>query len=148
MADNTPPPNGWPAHLRVGALRFVRSSADYEATIRFYRDLVGLPVIDEFRDSYGEDGTIFGLPRWPNHLEIVRSHGGATSVHDFDDIVFYLPDERAVEDATRLLRANGVHPTPTQHPYWEEWGGTTFHDPDGRKVIYVSWVYGPPKHGA
>jgi catechol 2,3-dioxygenase-like lactoylglutathione lyase family enzyme len=148
MADDTPPTTGWPSHLRVGALRFVRSSAHYEATIQFYRDLVGLPVIDEFRDSYGEDGTIFGLPRWPNHLEVVRSHSGATPVDDFDDIVFYLPDERAVEDATRQLRANGVHPAPTQHPYWEEWGGTTFHDPDGRKVIYVSWIYGLPDQGA
>jgi catechol 2,3-dioxygenase-like lactoylglutathione lyase family enzyme len=147
MADNPSPTNEWPSHLRVGSLRFARSSAHYEETIEFYRDLVGLPVIDEFHDSYGEDGTIFGLPRWPNHLEIVRSHGGETSINEFDDIVFYLHDEQAVEEATRRLRANGVQPTPTQHPYWEEWGGTTFLDPDGRKVIYVSWIYGLPGHG-
>lgn len=109
----------------------------------FYRDLVGLPVIDEFRDSYGEDGTIFGLPGWRNHLEIVRSHDGHPVVNEFDDIVFYLPDARAVEEATRRLDANGVHPASSQHPYWEDWGGTTFLDPDGRKVIYVPWVYGP-----
>jgi catechol 2,3-dioxygenase-like lactoylglutathione lyase family enzyme len=136
-------PNDWPSHLRVGSLRFVRSSAHLEATIAFYRDLVGLPVIDEFRDSYGEDGTIFGLPGWPNHLEIVRSHDGRISVNEFDDIVFYLPDAGAVEDATRKLRANGVEPAPVQHPYWKDWGGTTFLDPDGRKIIYVSWIYGP-----
>jgi catechol 2,3-dioxygenase-like lactoylglutathione lyase family enzyme len=144
MADSTRSTNEWPSGLRVGALRFVRSSAHYEATIEFYRDLVGLRVIDEFRDSYGEDGTIFGLPGWPHHLEIVRSHG-ATSANEFDDIVFYLADEQAVADATRQLRANGLEPAPTQHPYWDEWGGTTFHDPDGRKVIYVSWIYGPDR---
>ena len=35
-----------------------------------------------------------------------------------------------------------VPPFSDQHPYWEENGGTTFRDPDGRAVIYVSWVYG------
>lgn len=145
MTDGTSPTNDWPSHLGVGSLRFVRSSAHYEATIEFYRDLVGLPVIDEFRDSYGEDGTIFGLPGWRNHLEVVRTHDAGTSIAAFDDIVFYLADERAVADATRQLRANGVAPATTQHPYWNEWGGTTFVDPDGRRVIYVSWIYGLPR---
>ena len=143
MAATGSSPPEWPAHLRVGSLRLVRSSAHYEATIAFYRDLVGLPVIDEFRDSYGEDGTIFGLPSWPNHLEIVRARGDDASIDAFDQLVFYLPDERAVEDATRRLRERGVQPTPTQHPYWDDWGGVTFADPDGRGVIFVSWVYGP-----
>jgi len=29
-------------------------------TVAFYCDLVGLPVIESFAGSYGEDGTIFG----------------------------------------------------------------------------------------
>ena len=143
MTTESDTPHEWPSHLRVGSLRFVRSSNHYEATIEFYRDLVGLEVIDEFQGSYGEDGTIFGLPQWPHHLEVVRSHEPTTSIDPFDEIVFYLPDEGAVEEATRALRANGVHPTPTQHPYWDDWGGTTFLDPDGRKIVYVRWVYGP-----
>jgi hypothetical protein len=46
-----------------------------------------------------------------------------------------------------------VRPDAEQHPYWDENGGVTFHDPDGRGVIYVSWVYGrdpqpsDPGHG-
>jgi catechol 2,3-dioxygenase-like lactoylglutathione lyase family enzyme len=143
MPDAAASRPGWPAHLQVGSLRFVRSSAHYEATIAFYRDLVGLHVIDEFQDSYGEDGTIFGLPSWPNHLEIVRSHGDGGTVNAFDQIVFYLPDGQAVEDAIRRLRAGGVEPAATQHPYWDDWGGVTFVDPDERGVIFVSWVYGP-----
>jgi catechol 2,3-dioxygenase-like lactoylglutathione lyase family enzyme len=127
----------------VKSLRFVRSSRNYEATVEFYRDLVGLEVIDEFQDSYGEDGTIFGLPGWPTHLEVVRSRDNTDPTYTFDDIVFYLPDETAVQEATRLLRANGVKAVDPQHPYWDDWGGTTFLDPDGRKVVYVSWVYGP-----
>jgi catechol 2,3-dioxygenase-like lactoylglutathione lyase family enzyme len=140
-AQSSPPV--WPGHLRVGSLRFVRSSVHYESTIAFYRDLLGLPVIDEFQGSYGEDGTIFGLPSWPNHLEIVRSHADASSIDAFDQIVFYLPDEGAVAEVTRRLRDGGIHPMETQHSYWDDWGGVTFQDPDGRGVIFVSWVYGP-----
>jgi catechol 2,3-dioxygenase-like lactoylglutathione lyase family enzyme len=143
MTNGSDAVQGWPSHLRVGSLRFVRSSRNYEATVEFYRDLVGLPVIDEFRDSYGEDGTILGLPGWPCHLEVVRSRNDPTAAPAFDDIVFYLADETAVERATRALRAHGVPPAPAQHPYWDDWGGTTFLDPDGRKIVYVSWVYGP-----
>jgi hypothetical protein len=33
----------WPARLRPGALRFARASGNYERTVAFYRDLVGLP---------------------------------------------------------------------------------------------------------
>jgi catechol 2,3-dioxygenase-like lactoylglutathione lyase family enzyme len=135
-------PGRWPEHLRVGALRFVRSSANFDATIAFYRDLVGLRVVDEFRGSYGEDGTIFGLPGTETHLEIVRAHPPGPVVDVFDQLVFYLPDQAAVDDATARLLAGGVRPEPDQHPYWDENGGVTFHDPDGRGVIYVSWVYG------
>jgi hypothetical protein len=60
----------------------------------------------------------------------------------FDQIVFYLPDEAAVEDATRNLPANGVNPKDDQHPYWDANGGVTFLDPDGRGVIYAPWIYG------
>ena len=135
-------PGGWPEHLRVGAFRIVRSSANFDWTIPFYRDLVGLRVVDEFRGSYGEDGTIFGLPGTENHLEIVRAQPPGPSIDAFDQLVFYLPDQAAVDEATARLVAGGVRPEADQHPYWDENGGVTFRDPDGRGVIYVSWVYG------
>ena len=56
----------------MGALRVVRWSAHYDQTVSFYRDIVGLPVLETFRDSYGLDGTILALPGGPVHLEIVR----------------------------------------------------------------------------
>jgi hypothetical protein len=142
MPDGTSATGGWPRHLRVGSLRIVRSSVHYEATIEFYRDLVGLPVIDEFRGSYGEDGTIFGLPSSPIHLEVVRSKQASTSIDQFDQLVFYLQGQAAVDDATKKLLASGVRPVSDQHPYWDENGGITFPDPDGRGVVYASWVYG------
>jgi len=96
MPNDTITTGKWPEHLRVGSLRVVRSSAHYHATIEFYRDLVGLPVIDEFRGSYGEDGTIFGLPGSSTHLEVVRSTQANSSIDEFDQLVFYVQDRAAV----------------------------------------------------
>jgi catechol 2,3-dioxygenase-like lactoylglutathione lyase family enzyme len=132
----------WPAHLRVGALRVVRASARYDETIVFYRDVVGLPIVDEFDGSYGEDGSIFGMPGTETHLEIVRAQPPGPAIDAFDQLVFYLPDQAAVDDATQALLDHGVRPEAQQHPYWEANGGVTFRDPDGRALIFVNWVYG------
>jgi hypothetical protein len=74
----------WPEHLPVGAVRVGRSSIHYDETIRFYRDLVGLPVLESFAGSYGKDGTIFGLPDPAVQLELVRS--AAPAVGSIDSI--------------------------------------------------------------
>jgi len=39
----------------VGGLRVVRWSTHYDQTVIFYRDIVGLPVLETFRGSYGLD---------------------------------------------------------------------------------------------
>ena len=132
----------WPERLPVGSFRVVRPSANYDQTIRFYRDLVGLPVLETFQESYGEDGTIFGLPDSATHLEIVRDREPAGPVNRFDHLVFYLADEPSQQDVMARLAAHGLQPAPTQHPYWQANGGVTYHDPDGRGVVFASWVYG------
>ena len=53
----------WPGHLPVGALRVVRWSANNDQTVLFYRDMIGLPVLETFHDSYGLDGTILPARR-------------------------------------------------------------------------------------
>jgi Glyoxalase/Bleomycin resistance protein/Dioxygenase superfamily len=131
----------WPEHLPVGALRVARSSAHYDQTVRFYRDLVGLPVLESFAGSYGEDGTIFGLPDSSVQLEIVRSAAPAVRVDRIDMLVLYLADAAAQEGVIARMAAAGVEPT-SQHPYWQANGGVTYQDPDGREVVFVSWVYG------
>jgi catechol 2,3-dioxygenase-like lactoylglutathione lyase family enzyme len=131
----------WPEHLPVGALRVGRSSAHYDQAVRFYRDLVGLPVLDSFAASYGEDGTIFGLPDTSVQLEIVRSAEPVMRVDRVDMLVLYLPDAAAQERMVARMAAAGVEPT-SQHPYWAANGGVTYQDPDGREVVFVSWVYG------
>jgi len=131
----------WPEHLPVGAVRVGRSSAHYDQAVRFYRDLVGLPVLERFAGSYGEDGTIFGLPDSSVQLEIVRSPEPAVGADRVDMLVLYLPDAAAQERLIARMAAAGLEPT-SQHPYWQANGGVTYQDPDGREVVFVPWVYG------
>jgi catechol 2,3-dioxygenase-like lactoylglutathione lyase family enzyme len=143
VAMPTPPDavSRWPEHLPVGAVRVGRTSAHYDQTVQFYRDVVGLPVLESFEGSYGEDGTIFGLPDTASQLEIVRSAEPAVPVDRIDSLVFYLPDSAARERLVARMAAAGLEPAP-QHPYWQANGGVTYRDPDGREVVFVSWVYG------
>jgi len=142
----TPEPDSarWPAHLPVGALRVVRWSARYDQTVIFYRDIIGLPVLETFHDSYGLDGTILGLPGSPVHLEIVRlSDASPDPAQGRDQLVFYLPDAAAQERITARLAAAGMDPV-AQIDYWQANGGVTYKDPDGREVVFASWIYGRP----
>jgi catechol 2,3-dioxygenase-like lactoylglutathione lyase family enzyme len=132
----------WPAHLHPGALRWVRSSTNYDDTIAFYRDLVGLPVVEAFRGSYGEDGTIFGLPDTATQMEIVRSQGIKAGADRFDQLVFYLADGDALTRAVAPLLGAGIIPEPAPHPYWHANGAVVFLDPDGRGVVYAPWIFG------
>jgi GNAT superfamily N-acetyltransferase len=140
--DAAESPTTWPADLSPGALRWARASSHYEETITFYRDVLGLPVLGEFGDSFGEDGTIFGLPDTRTQMEIVRAQGGRTAVGSFDQLVLYLDDADAVTTATARLRRRGLTPDPAPHPYWAANGAVTYVDPDGRDVVFAPWVYG------
>jgi ribosomal protein S18 acetylase RimI-like enzyme len=132
----------WPDGLRAGALRWARSSGRYEATVAFYRDLLQLPIVDQFRSSFGEDGTIFGLPDTSVQLEIVRADEGMPAGRGLDQLVLYLDDAPAVERATAPLRAAGLSAVAAQHPYWAANGAVTYRDPDQRDVVFAPWVYG------
>src|SRR5215467_11258278 len=145
IAMGTPEPGSsrWPEHLPVGALRVVRWSSQYDQTVIFYRDIIGLPVLEIFQDSYGLDGTILGLPGGPVHLEIVRSPDGQSPAGGLDQLVFYLPDAAAREQVTARLSDAGLQPVD-QIDYWQDNGGVTYRDPDGREVVFASWIYRPP----
>ena len=115
----------------MSAVRVVRWSAHYDEAVAFYRDAIGLRVLETFRDSYGLDGTILGLPGGPVHLEIVRLAERASLARGLDQLVFYLPDAAAQEQVRARLAAAGLHPV-AQIDCWQANGGITYQDPDGR----------------
>ena len=127
----------------MGALRVVRWSAHYDHAVIFYRDIIGLPVLETFGDSSGRAGTILGLPGGPVHPEIVRLGDAPHPAHGLDQLMFHLPDAAAQERIMARLAAAGVHPV-AQIDCWQDNGGVTYQDPDGREVVFASWIYRPP----
>lgn len=135
------PDGAWPKELAsIGALRFARSYHHYDEAVRFFHDLVGLPLLERFEGSYGENGSIFGLPGSGLTFEVVESREPVT-VSSYEALCLYFPDEGAKQAAIARLEAAGVEPSES-HPYWAATGGVTYRDPDGREVIFAPFVYG------
>lgn len=85
----------WPARLAsIGAIRFARRSSNFAEAVRFYRELVGLPLYETFESSFGSNGAIFGLPSWNLTLEIVESVDAVAADHH-DQLCLYFPDQQA-----------------------------------------------------
>jgi catechol 2,3-dioxygenase-like lactoylglutathione lyase family enzyme len=131
----------WPESLeRIEAIRFARRSNRFEATVAFYRDLVGLPLYETFEGSYGNNGAIFGLPDASLSFEIVEADTWV-AVDPHEQLCLYFRDTEAHEAARRRLADAGVEPVES-HPYWEATGAVTYRDPDGRELVFAPFVYG------
>jgi catechol 2,3-dioxygenase-like lactoylglutathione lyase family enzyme len=136
----------WPRELAsIGGIRFARRSSNFEETVRFYRELVGLPLYETFEASFGSNGAIFGLPSWNLTLEIVES-ADPVAVDDHEQLCLYFPDTQAQQAAIRRLQEAGAAPVD-QHPYWQATGAITFRDPDGREVVFAPFVFGVNEPG-
>jgi catechol 2,3-dioxygenase-like lactoylglutathione lyase family enzyme len=134
----------WPGHLPVGAVRFARPTARLAQCLHFYRDVLGLAVLAEFRGHSGYDGVILGLPGNTVHLELtqrtVDAHIPEPSPEN--QVAFYLPNADAVTAVTARLRAHGYLPVIPENPYWSACGAIAFEDPDAWMVIFVPRIFG------
>ena len=136
----------WPKQMaQIGAIRFARRSSNFNETVRFYRELVGLPLFETFEGSYGTNGAIFGLPSWNLTLEIVESVD-PVPVDAHEQLCLYFPDPQARQAAIARLQAAAAEPVE-QHAYWEETGAVTYRDPDGREVVFAPFVFGVNEPG-
>jgi catechol 2,3-dioxygenase-like lactoylglutathione lyase family enzyme len=150
MAMNSEKPRRtthWPIQLAsIGAIRFARRSSNFEETVRFYRELVDLPLFETFEASYGSNGAIFGLPSWNLTMEIVQAPDSDVAVDQHEQLCLYFPDEQSQRAAIARLREAGLEEVQ-QHPYWAATGAVTFRDPDGREVVFAPFVFGVNEPG-
>ncbi len=132
----------WPPHLPASSVRFARPTTRLEACASFYRDMLGLEVLAEFKDHDGYDGVVVGLPDRSVQLELTRradapAPPAPTPEHQ---LVFYLGDQDALARAHARLRGHGLESVPIENPFWSRRGAMAFADPDGWMVILAPWT--------
>jgi catechol 2,3-dioxygenase-like lactoylglutathione lyase family enzyme len=117
-------------------LRIARPTDDLEAVTRFYRDGLGLEVIDSFVDHEGFDGVMLGRVGEAYHLEFThqRAHSVGRAPTMDNLFVFYLPDRGEWEQAVQRMIDRDYPPKPSYNPYWDV-NGKTFEDPDGYRIV-------------
>jgi catechol 2,3-dioxygenase-like lactoylglutathione lyase family enzyme len=117
-------------------LRVARPSDDPDRLLPFYRDGLGLDLLDPFEDHDGFDGIMLGRAGAPYHLEFTRAHGHVAGRAPTRDnlLVFYLPDPAEWSAAVRRMATAGFAPVPAFNPCWDR-HGRTFEDPDGYRVV-------------
>ena len=120
-------------------LRIARATDNLDEVVRFYRDGLGLEVLDSFEDHDGFDGIMLGRKGLGYHLEFTRKRGHVAGRSPTQDnlLVFYIEDGEALAHTVARLRAHGHEPVAPENPYWAE-RGVTFEDPDGWRVVLMN----------
>lgn len=117
-------------------LRIARPTDWLDEVVRFYRDGLGLRLLDSFEDHDGFSGAMLGDAQSGHHLEFTThpEHPAGPAMSQEHLLVFYLPERSAWEEAVARLQAFGVKPVPSLNPYWDR-SGLTFEDPDGYRIV-------------
>lgn len=128
--------------MKVPTLRVARPSDNLEALLKFYRDGLGLELLDRFEDHEGFDGIMLGKEGAPYHFEFTRARGHAAGRAPTLDhlLVFYLRNANEWNSAVQRMRYAGFDPVTAFNPYWDR-NGVTFEDPDGYRIVLqqASW---------
>jgi catechol 2,3-dioxygenase-like lactoylglutathione lyase family enzyme len=129
----------WPQGLPVVQFRIARPTHQLERVVAFYRDGLGLSIIYSYTDDADYDGVMFGLPNRTYNLEITQHKGdGPCPIPPPDNLlVFYIPDQAAIDALVARLGAMGYDPVPPRNPYWAK-KGITVVDPDGWHVVLMN----------
>ena len=126
---------GWAA-VQV---RVARPTDQLEKIVEFYRDGLGLSVIGSFEGHVGYSGVMLGLPGHDYHLEFTQHSEGSPCPAPTKDnlLVFYIPDQAAIEKLVKRLAGLGYDPVPPENPYWQA-QGVTIEDPDGWRIVLMN----------
>jgi catechol 2,3-dioxygenase-like lactoylglutathione lyase family enzyme len=131
----------WPQDLAVAQVRVARPTNKLTEVVRFYRDGIGLREIGSFEGHAGYSGVMLGLPGAAYHLEFTQHEEGSRCPAPSKDnlLVFYIPDQKAIDRIVSRLAAMGHKSVPPENPYWEQ-KGVTIEDPDGWRVVLMNTV--------
>ena len=115
------------------AVRVARPARDLTRSTRFYRDLIGLPLLGGFENNDGYNGVFFALPGGAE-LELTAGPAQPALSTDEDLLVLYVQTRGEAEAIGARLTAAGVTGIPNRNPYWNR-SGLTFPDPDGYRIV-------------
>lgn len=118
------------------AARIARPSHSYLDVVSFYRDLIELPVVGQFADHDGYDGTIFGLPDERFQLEVTHHSSGRPLPRPSEEdlLVLAFASDSGRAPLVARLRDAGHEPIELANPFWAA-DSVGFHDPDGWIVV-------------
>ena len=130
--------------MKIPTFRIVRPTDNLEALLPFYRDGLGLTVLDSFQGHDGFDAIIMGRENVPYHFAFTRTdkHQAGKAPTKENLLVFYLPDHAEWENAVERMKATGFVPVSAFNPYWDK-KGVTFEDPDGYRIVLQQTDWAP-----
>ena len=130
--------------MKIPTFRIVRPTDNPDALLPFYRDGLGLTVLDSFQDHDGFDAIIMGRENVPYHFAFTRTvkHQAGKAPTKENLLVFYLPDHAEWENAVERMKATGFVPVSAFNPYWDK-KGVTFEDPDGYSIVLQQTDWAP-----
>jgi catechol 2,3-dioxygenase-like lactoylglutathione lyase family enzyme len=123
-----------------GQFRFSYFTPDYETTLAFYREGLGLPVIESWDRNPEDRGTLFGAAS--GLIEVLRRPESGDSSHLWDE----RPPQGAfmvieVEDVERMYRQVIEKNLPIQQELTTQtWGHRSFcvREPNGLTLYFFS----------
>lgn len=130
--------------MKIPTFRIIRPTDNLEALLPFYRDGLGLTVLDSFQGHDGFDAIIMGRENVPYHFAFTRTdkHQAGKAPTKENLLVFYLPDHTEWENAVERMKAAGFVPVSAFNPYWDK-KGVTFEDPDGYRIVLQQTDWAP-----
>lgn len=121
------------------ANRIILRVADLDASIRFYRDLVGLPLQRTFDNAFaefGDSGVTILLQKVTR-----QSTGASTGLSAITEIVFDSPD---IQESYKAMKARGIDfphpPRVATNANGKDLLTADFRDPDGHVLSIAGWV--------
>jgi hypothetical protein len=128
----------WPIDLPVVRVRVARPTDRFEEVVAFYRDGIGLRVLQLFEGA-GYTGVLLGLPAIAYHLEFTHHEDGSDCPAPSKDnlLVLYMYDREALDRIVERLATMGYPSVPPENPYWSADRSVTIEDPDAWRVVLM-----------